>query len=98
MRKAEAARTDLEWSRLISEAERYCRDLKRDARDTYSYSTLVKAGIQRLTRVLDEDELFKGEDLEASIKGVERDSKKDSSGSRTILFACTGCRTGKDSE
>ncbi len=73
LRKAEVARTDLEWSRLISQAERYCRDLKRDARDTYAYSTLVKAGIQRLTRVLNEDELFKGEDLEALIKGVERE-------------------------
>ena len=76
LRKADNARTDLERSRLISEAENHCRDLKRDTRDSYPYSTLVKAGIQRLTRVLDDEALFIAEDWGALTKGIERELKE----------------------
>ena len=76
MRKADNARTDLERSRLISEAEGHCRDLKRDTRDSYPYTTLVKAGIQRLTRVLNDEALFVVEDWDALTKGIERELKE----------------------
>ena len=76
LRKSEIARTPLEWSRHISEAEGYCRELKKDARDSYPYTTLVKAGIQRLTRALNDEDLFKGEDIDAVIKTIERDLKE----------------------
>lgn len=76
LRKADAARTDLEWSRLVSDAEGHCRDLKRDARDSYPYTTLVKAGIQRLTRVLNDEDLFRIEDWDTVTKAIERDLKE----------------------
>ena len=76
LRKAESARTKLEWSRLVSEAERYCRDLKRNTRDSYPYTTLVKAGIQRLNQLLDDEGSFITDDWDALNKAIERELKE----------------------
>jgi len=77
LRKAEVARTGLEWGRLISEAERHCRDLKRDAKDSYAYGTLVKAGLMRLSRMDNSnDEKWNQEEWDALVKGIERDLKE----------------------
>ncbi len=75
LRQSGAARNDLERLHSISEAEQICRDLKRDAQDSYSYSTLVKAGILRLERAAASEEVMKNEDVEGLIKSVERDLK-----------------------
>jgi len=75
LKQAGVARNDLERVHSISEAERICRDLKRDAQDSYSHSTLVKAGIRRLERAEASDEVMATDDVEGLIKSVERDLK-----------------------
>ncbi len=50
LRKADSARNDLEKLHSLSEAEAICRGLSKDAQDSYSHSTLVKAGLARLRR------------------------------------------------
>jgi tetratricopeptide (TPR) repeat protein len=73
IRKGDVARNDLEKVHAISEAERICQDLKRDAEDSYPHSTLVKAGLARLRRAVESDEVMKEEDVEGTIKAVEKD-------------------------
>jgi hypothetical protein len=75
LRKADAARSEQEWSRLLGEAEHHCRDLKRDAKDTYPYTTLVKAGIIRLQRALEGDTAYNADSVDSLIKSAERDLK-----------------------
>ncbi|HUP80228.1 MAG TPA: hypothetical protein VM260_16860, partial [Pirellula sp.] len=71
LRKSENARTDLEKEYSLRQAEEICRGLRRDASDSYAHSTIVKAGIQRLRRIVGSDELLATEDVEGVIKGIE---------------------------
>ena len=75
LRQSENARNDLERTHAISEAEEICRDLRRHAEDSYAHSTLVKAGLHRLRRAAESDEILKTEDIDGLIKSVERDLK-----------------------
>ena len=73
LRKAESARNDLEKLHALSEAERICRGLRRDAQDSYAHGTLIKAGLARIRRAAESDEVLKEEDVESLIKAVEKD-------------------------
>jgi tetratricopeptide (TPR) repeat protein len=75
LKKSAGARNDLERVHSISEAEQICRELKRDAHDSHTHCTLVKAGILRLERAEASDEVMKTEDVDGLIKSVERDLK-----------------------
>ena len=75
LKQSENARNDLERMHAISEAEIICRELKRYAEDSYAHSTLVKAGLHRLRRAGESDEVLKTEDIDGLIKGVEKDLK-----------------------
>jgi cytochrome c-type biogenesis protein CcmH/NrfG len=76
LKQSGVARNDLERLHSIAEAEQICRELKRDTHDSYAHSTLVKAGILRLQRAADSEEVLKNEDVEGLIKSVERDLKE----------------------
>jgi tetratricopeptide (TPR) repeat protein len=75
LKQSSIARNDLERVHSIAEAEQLCRELKRDAHDSYAHGTLVKAGILRLERAAASEEVLKTEDVEGLIKAVERDLK-----------------------
>lgn len=75
LRKAEAAKTDLERKHFWSLAERICRDMKRDTTDSYPYCTLVKTGIQRLRAIESDDDALKNDDVGTLIKQVEQELK-----------------------
>jgi cytochrome c-type biogenesis protein CcmH/NrfG len=71
LRKSDSARTDLEKEHSLRNAESICRGLRRDASDSYAHSTIVKAGIQRLRRIVESDKALATEDVEGVIKGIE---------------------------
>ena len=75
LKRSDDARNDLEKIHAISQAERICRDLKRNAQDSYAHSTLIKAGLLRLQRAAASEKVMKTEDIEGAIKTVERDLK-----------------------
>lgn len=76
LRRSEDSRNDLERTHGLKKAESLCRELKRDATDAYAHSTLVKAGIQRLSEIVKSDERMATEDIEGLIKGIEKDLKE----------------------
>lgn len=76
LRRSETGRNDLERDHLIKKAESICRELKRDATDAYAHSTLVKAGIQKLSQALESDDNITSEHLEGLIKTIEKDLKE----------------------
>ena len=73
IRKAESARNDLEKLHSLSLAEDICRELKKGAQNSYAHTTLVKAGLARLRRAAESEEVLKAEDVEGLIKAVEKD-------------------------
>jgi hypothetical protein len=76
IKKADVAKTELEQRHFWSLAERVCRDMKRDATDSYPYCTLVKTGIRRLKALEGSSDAAANEDVESMISTIEQELKE----------------------
>lgn len=72
LRRGESGRNELERSHALEKAEDICRQLKKGATDSYAHATLVKAGVRRLSRVVQSDADMASEDVPVLIRDVEK--------------------------